>query len=74
MTRGYPQQRNCRSLWPSASLLPVPKRVDTDSKGLGELFLCKADEASEGSDIFTRFEMPAHQLTTLTPLQTPTEV
>jgi hypothetical protein len=57
MTGRDPQEADGRPLWLSSSLFPIAKRMHTDAHRLSELGLRKADEAPQGNDVVTGFNL-----------------
>lgn len=61
MARRNAQKRDRRTFRTAATLLPIPKSVDADPHGPGEIHLSQPHEAAERGDVVTRLELPLHQ-------------
>src|SRR5437763_8404860 len=61
MARGDAQQGDCGPIGSPSTLLPVAQRVHADAHRSRELCLREIDEATQGSDVFARFELAQHQ-------------
>ena len=55
------EESKCRALGLATALFPVAKGVHADAHGVGELFLGKPDEATEGLDVVWSLESPGHE-------------
>ena len=61
MSSSDAEQCERRPFGRTAVLFPIPEGMDADAHGVREASLGQADEASEGGDVITGFELAAHE-------------